>query len=208
MMKWLGKHLWKVGLQERGGVSKAKEKISLGQYFDRKVAQTTARVQKGGKTFKKDSKGHKKGKENKVAVEEKVGKGEGEVMDTSEGKVGSGEGDDKMDEGEAKGEPSKAERRKVIIVEKRSNKKQRNKEKLQAKNRQCRLNDAVETIPQVKEILVSRDPKDVFTVKTNRGKRHTVSKDNYIQSMVDDIKDTTPTKLWKTRLLSWVWASA
>ena len=55
---------------------------------------------------------------------------------------------------------------------------------------------------------MSRDPKDVFTVKTNRGKRHTVSKDNYIQSMVDDIKDTTPTKLWKTRLLSWVWASA
>ena len=159
-------------------------------------------------SFKKDSKGHKKGKEIKVAVEGKVGKGEGEVMDTSEGKVGSGEGDDKMDEGEAKGEPSKAERRKVIIVEKRSNKKQRNKEKLEAKNRQCRLNDADETIPQVKEILVSRDPKDVFTVKTNRGKRHTVSKDNYIQSMVDDIKDTTPTKLWKTRLLSWVWASA
>ena len=91
-------------------------------------------------SFKKDSKGHKKGKEIKVAVEGKVGKGEGEVMDTSEGKVGSGEGDDKMDEGEAKGEPSKAERRKVIIVEKRSNKKQRNKEKLEAKNRQCRLN--------------------------------------------------------------------
>ena len=88
-------------------------------------------------------------------------------MDTSEGKVGQGEGDAKMDEGEAKTEPSKAERRKVVIAEKRKNKKERNKEKLQAKNRQRKLNDMVETIPQAKEILVNRDPKDTFTVKTN-----------------------------------------
>ena len=38
----------------------------------------------------------------------------------------------------------------------------------------------VETIPQPKEILVNTNPKDTFTVNTNRGKRHTVSKDNYI----------------------------